>query len=142
MHMVQALVGPGTKRFYLYPFLFRITLSVLGPQDQWLNPEEYGPGTAPGSQIWVFKSRETVNNHGIAILTVQIFNVLYCWGSFYCHGLTLIPAWISNHMPNEAWDAFAYPFQNLNGCAIEIWQWISDFSPHFIMDIIINPWLD
>ena len=25
-------------------------------------------------------------------------------GPFYSHGLTLIPAWISNHMPSKAWD--------------------------------------
>ena len=26
------------------------------------------------------------------------------WGPFYKHGLTLIPAWVSNHMPSEVWD--------------------------------------
>ena len=26
----------------------------------------------------------------------------------------------------------AYPFPNLNGAAIEIWEWISNFTAHFI----------
>ena len=30
-------------------------------------------------------------------------------GLFYYHGLTLIPAWISNHMPNEVWDKITNP---------------------------------
>ena len=30
---------------------------------------------------------------------------------FYYHGLTLIPAWISNHMPGKVWDEIIHPFQ-------------------------------
>ena len=33
---------------------------------------------------------------------------------FYWHCLTLIPAWISNHMPCKAWDEITYPFPNFN----------------------------
>ena len=36
-------------------------------------------------------------------------------GSFYWHGLTLIPAGISNHMPRKVWDEIIYPFSNFNG---------------------------
>ena len=35
------------------------------------------------------------------------------WGPFYNHGLTLIPAWISNHMSRKVWDEITYPFPNL-----------------------------
>ena len=28
------------------------------------------------------------------------------------HGLTLIPAWISNHMPCKVWDEITYPILN------------------------------
>ena len=41
-------------------------------------------------------------------------------GSFSWHGLTLIPAWISNHMPSKAWYEITYPFLNFNGCTVEV----------------------
>ena len=51
-----------------------------------------------------------------------------CWcpgtcvtrGLFYQHGLTLIPAWISNHMPGKVWDEITYPFLNFNGCTVKV----------------------
>ena len=42
------------------------------------------------------------------------------WGPFYKHGLTLILAWISNHMPSKMWDEITYPFLNFNGCTVEV----------------------
>ena len=41
-------------------------------------------------------------------------------GPFYLRGLTLIPAWISNHMPSKVWDEITYPFLNFNGCTVEV----------------------
>ena len=41
-------------------------------------------------------------------------------GPFYLHGLTLIPAWISNHMPSKVWDEITYPFLNFNGATVEV----------------------
>ena len=29
-------------------------------------------------------------------------------GNFYLHGLTLIPAWISYHIPDKVWDEITY----------------------------------
>ena len=58
------------------------------------------------------------------------------------NGLTSIPAWISNHMPNKVWDEISYPFPNLNGESVEDWKWISNFIPHLLMDVIIYPWWD
>ena len=43
----------------------------------------------------------------------------------------LIPIWISNHVSSKVWDEITYPFPNFNGCAIEFWEWISNFIPHF-----------
>ena len=37
------------------------------------------------------------------------------------------------------WDEIIYPFPNFNGCTIEVWEWISNFTPHFIMDVITYP---
>ena len=36
------------------------------------------------------------------------------------HGLTLIPAWISNDMLSKVWDEITYPFLNFNGCTVEV----------------------
>ena len=41
-------------------------------------------------------------------------------GPFYQHGLTLIPAWISNYMANKVWDEITYPFLNFNGATVEV----------------------
>ena len=34
--------------------------------------------------------------------------------------LTLIPAWIINHMPSKVWDEITYPFLNFNGATVEV----------------------
>ena len=39
-------------------------------------------------------------------------------GPFYHHGLTLISAWISHHMPRKVWAEITYPFPNFNGCTV------------------------
>ena len=39
---------------------------------------------------------------------------------FYEHGLTLIPAWISNYMPGIVWGEITYPFLNFNGATVEV----------------------
>ena len=58
---------------------------------------------------------------------------------FYIHGLNLIPAYISNYMPNKMWDEITYLFPNFSGVTIEGWEWISNFIPHFIMGVITYP---
>ena len=34
--------------------------------------------------------------------------------------LSLIPAWINNHIRYEVWDEITYPFQNFNGATVEV----------------------
>ena len=42
-------------------------------------------------------------------------------GSFMqMHGLTLIPAWITNYMPGKVWGEITYPFLNFNGYTVEV----------------------
>ena len=57
-------------------------------------------------------------------------------------GLTLIWAWINNHIPSNMWDEITFPFPNCNGCTFEVWEWISNFIPHFIMGAIVYPCWD
>ena len=49
---------------------------------------------------------------------------------------TLIQAWTSKHMPKKVWDetTCTYPFPIFT---IKVWEWINNFTPHFIMDAII-----
>ena len=49
-------------------------------------------------------------------------------GPFYWHGLTLIPAWISYHMPGKVWDEITYSFLNFNGATVKVGEWISNFT--------------
>ena len=44
------------------------------------------------------------------------------WGPFYQHGLTLIPAWISDHMHSKLWGEITYSFPNFNGAIVEVWE--------------------
>ena len=55
---------------------------------------------------------------------------------FYSHGLTLIPAWISNHMPSKILVKITYPFSNFYGVTFEVWECISKVTPHFRTCII------
>ena len=45
----------------------------------------------------------------------------------------------SKHMPSKMWDEITYPFPNINGFNIEVWEWINNFIPQFIRDGISNP---
>ena len=45
-------------------------------------------------------------------------------------------------MPNEMWDESTYPLQNHNVYTVEVWEWIGDFIPRFIMDVMNNPCWD
>ena len=31
----------------------------------------------------------------------------------------------------EVWDVITYPFPNFNGCTVEAWEWISNFTTLF-----------
>ena len=66
------------------------------------------------------------------------FLIPECW-----LGLTIISAWISsNHIHYKVCDEIIYPFPNFNGVTVEVWEWINNFIPHFIMDVITHPCWD
>ena len=41
------------------------------------------------------------------------------WGLFYLHALTVIPAWVSNHIQCKMWDEITYPLPCVNGTTVE-----------------------
>ena len=42
-------------------------------------------------------------------------------------------------MPSKVWDDITYPFPNFNGSTVEVLEWISNFTPHIMMDVITYP---
>ena len=45
-------------------------------------------------------------------------------------------------MSSKEWDEITYLFPNFNDSTVEVWEWISNFIPHYIMDVIAYPWWD
>ena len=57
------------------------------------------------------------------------------------HQITILlrrpsPASIRNYTHYKMWDEISYPFPNFNGSTVDVWEWITDFIPHFIMDVL------
>ena len=63
----------------------------------------------------------------------QYYICIITMGPFHWHGITLIPLWISNYNHYKMWYE-TYPLQNLNVPTIEVPEWISNFTQHFIVD--------
>ena len=45
-------------------------------------------------------------------------------------------------MPSKVWDEITYPFPNFTSCTVEVWEWMSNFMPHFKVDVITYPCWD
>ena len=46
-------------------------------------------------------------------------------------------------MANKIWDEITYdPFPNFSGAAVEVWDWVSNFITHFVMEVITYPFCD
>ena len=60
-------------------------------------------------------------------------------GSYYWHGLTFIPARISNHMCSKIWGEITYPFPNFNCYTVEVWECVNNFITRNTMDVITYP---
>ena len=61
-----------------------------------------------------------VYNFGVIYLHLFSFLNTKTSSEVYFYGLTVIPAWISNHMPCNVWDEITYPFLNFNRCTVEV----------------------
>ena len=60
-------------------------------------------------------------------------------GGPFTNSLTLITAWINNSMLSKVWDEITHPFPNFSGCTVQVWEWVSCFIPHFIIESISYP---
>ena len=41
---------------------------------------------------------------------------------------------LSNHMPSKVLGQMNYQFPDINGTTVEVYEWVSNFSQHVIMD--------
>ena len=57
---------------------------------------------------------------------------------FYKHGFTSVPAWIiSTYIHYKVYaEITKLPFSNFNGAAVGVWEWRSNFIPHFTGHVI------
>ena len=51
-------------------------------------------------------------------------------------------AWLCNHIHYKVVDEITYPFENLNGASIQVYEWISNSIPHFTRQVITYPCWD
>ena len=47
-------------------------------------------------------------------------------------GVNLIPAWIYDCIHYQVWDEITYPLPNFSGAVVEVCEWKSDFTWHFL----------
>ena len=45
---------------------------------------------------------------------------------------------MSNNIDYKMWNEITYPYQSFDGGAIEVRGWISNYIPHFVMDMITH----
>ena len=62
------------------------------------------------------------------------------WRCAFCSGLSFIPAWIRNRNHYKGWGELIYPSLSFKGAAVGVWEWISNFSPHFARHVITYPY--
>ena len=53
-------------------------------------------------------------------VNVILFAFLFLRGPCYYHGVTLVPAWLSDYVHHKVYDGINYPFPNLNDATVEV----------------------
>ena len=74
----------------------------------------------PNEARWFNYTYHFVNGWYNIVSVISIIIGLIISGPFYSHGLTLIPAWISNYTHYNVWDEITYPFLNFNSATVEV----------------------
>ena len=63
-------------------------------------------------------------------------------GPLCLHALTLILAGINNYIHYIVWHKITYWLPNFNGVTAEVWRWMGNLIPHFIVLAITYPCWD
>ena len=110
--------------FYLLPLKYFkcCVLWFVLPIVFWLTLKLLSPGLRLNIKI-AFPSV------GIPMFTIRRSSYRLNWNSYTCKTISLY------------WE-ITYPFPIFNGCTDGVWEWISNFIPHFIMDVIIYLYWD
>ena len=93
------------------------------------------------------------DSHVITVMLRKDFNCLFhlhlCWLTQYLltwgpftKRFNFNPSLESNHMSSKVCGEITFPFPNFSGATIEVWEWISNFIPHFSVDVITYPCWD
>ena len=45
-------------------------------------------------------------------------------------------------MPNKVKNGITYPLPNFNVATVKVLEWVRNFNPHFIMEVITDPCWD
>ena len=75
----------------------------------------------------------------------EILNPLWCIDAVWHHGFTLSPFRSPTITPNKAaLSTVSNSGANFifDGTTDDVWEWVSNFIPHSIMDVITCPWWD
>ena len=129
---------PGDKPLS-EPIMVRLMTHICVTRPQWVKHVHIGTcyilDKGLHNPIEVFRFQLLWLDRNILTLTIGLF--LLTWINF-----NTSMAWISNHMPSKVWDKITYLFPNSNGYTVEGLEWISNFIPHFVIDVITNPCCD
>ena len=121
-----ALVNSG----YSYCFLLRPLVDTCTNQRVSKIPTIWFCSRRPPRKLEMFVANQSPAS------VFRAYNVMR--GSFYYHGLTLIPALIDNLIHYKVWMKLLIYLQTTNGCTFEVWEWISYFMPRFTSDILLH----
>ena len=70
------------------------------------------------------------------------FETWHFQGPFHYYRIPSIPGLICNHIIRKVWEEITYSFSNINGLTFEIWEWINNSIPHFMIGVITYPCWD
>ena len=60
------------------------------------------------------------------IVKSELTSWMYCVpAKGYYHGITIIPAWINNHMTSNVWDKITYSFLSFECCIHQVLEQIN-----------------
>ena len=78
----------------------------------------------------------------IAIVVVIILSIIVTMGLIV--SLFSFMTWRQWRCDNDDIDVekLTYQFPNFNGATVEVWEWVSNFTPHVMMDVINCPCRD
>ena len=68
-------------------------------------------------------------------LNKKTIAIIFQWTCYKLPGTPLLTWWVSNHMPSKVGNEIICPFLSSNGATIEGWEWMSNFIPHFKIDV-------